>query len=230
MDKVKSIAAFSNAKLDLKSFKLDNAFHYKSLPLCVIDSVFSIGVRYEGVKNVINNFCSHTDITPLSNNDRIPPINEQYSVAKFMSDYGRVTPEIMASEVYKNKQRTSTRSGILKAHAVQLFIGLLHIEDVNYYQDLSTLPKDFESRIALIPGQSSGISLKYFYMLAGAEDLIKPDRMIIRYLENITKDSVSMDMAQELLTAVCVELKTSHGITITPRTLDNAIWEYQRAQ
>lgn len=32
-------------------------YGYASLPLCVIDSVFSIGVRYEGVRNVIERYC-----------------------------------------------------------------------------------------------------------------------------------------------------------------------------
>ena len=32
-------------------------YSYASLPLCVIDSVFSIGVRYEGVRNVIERYC-----------------------------------------------------------------------------------------------------------------------------------------------------------------------------
>ena len=38
-----------------------------------------------------------------------------------------------------------------------------------------------EKKIKEIPGQKSGLSFKYFLMLVGNENLIKPDRMIIRY-------------------------------------------------
>ena len=51
--------------------------------------------------------------------------------------------------------------------------------------------RDYESKIKRIPGQRSWISLQYFYMLARSDEVIKPDRMVIRYLENIIKKQVS---------------------------------------
>ena len=66
-------------------------------------------------------------------------------------------------------------------------------------------------------------------MLAGSDDLIKPDRMVIRYLEGIIKEKVSMESAQNLITDACIELDKSFNIKISPRVLDNAIWNYQRS-
>ena len=146
-----------------------------------------------------------------------------------MNDFENFEPEKLANDVFKNKQRTSTRNGILKAEAVQLFLRSIANENVNYFQDLGNLSEDFEKRIKSIPGQNSGISLQYFYMLAGSDDLIKPDRMVIRYLEGIIKEKVSMESAQNLITDACIELDKSFNIKISPRVLDNAIWNYQRS-
>ena len=41
-----------------------------------------------------------------------------------------------------------------------------------------------------IPGQRSGISLTYFFMLAGSDDLVKPDRMLGRFLRGCLSHEV----------------------------------------
>ena len=42
---------------DLGTPLSDAAYEYTSLPLCVIDAVFSIGVRYESTENTVRDFC-----------------------------------------------------------------------------------------------------------------------------------------------------------------------------
>mgnify|MGYP003466554474 CR=1 FL=1 len=37
--------------------ELGDEYFYASLPLCVIDAVYSIGVRYGSVRNVIRRYC-----------------------------------------------------------------------------------------------------------------------------------------------------------------------------
>lgn len=90
----------------------------------------------------------------------------------------------MAKQVYQNRQRTSTRNGILKAEAILRFAQITHEYGVEYLQDVEKIlgNAEFEAEITHIPGQRSGISLRYFYMLAGSEDFIKPDRMINRFV------------------------------------------------
>ena len=36
---------------DLNTLTLSESYYYASLPLCVIDAVFSIGVKYTGTQN-----------------------------------------------------------------------------------------------------------------------------------------------------------------------------------
>ena len=135
----------------------------------------------------------------------------------------------LTENIYKNRQRTSTRSGILKSEAVIKFLKILQKYEVNKLGDVYKIisSKEFEIDIKEIPGQKSGISLTYFFMLAGSDDLIKPDRMIIRYLESISGEIVSLTDCQIILAEVSKNLQ-KNGFDITPKKLDNLIWNYQR--
>ena len=46
---IDQLVDFCKNTLTLEDVKLGDEFYYQSLPLCVIDAVFSIGVRYSGV-------------------------------------------------------------------------------------------------------------------------------------------------------------------------------------
>jgi hypothetical protein len=207
---------------DKKNYILPEEYSYSHLPLCVIDSVFSIGVKYEIVKNTINNFCRHNKIDKFSKSDEL-------STSFFLNLMEQESIKELTENIYKNRQRTSTRSGILKSEAVIKFLKVLQKYEVNKLSDVYKIisSKELEIDIKEIPGQKSGISLTYFFMLAGSDDLIKPDRMIIRFLENISGENVSLTDCQIILAEVAKKLET-YGFDITPKKLDNLIWNYQR--
>lgn len=135
----------------------------------------------------------------------------------------------LTENIYQNRQRTSTRNGILKSEAVILFLEILQKFKIDKLSDIDKIitNEQFEIEIKKIPGQNSGISLTYFFMLAGSDELIKPDRMIVRFLENISGEKVSLNDCQFILVEVANRLKKD-GFNITPKKLDNLIWNYQR--
>jgi len=137
----------------------------------------------------------------------------------------------MAEQVYQNRQRTSARSGILKSEAVLRFSEVLYQFDVDYSQDVSKILGDtrFEAKIQEIPGQRSGISLRYFYMLTGSEEFIKPDRMVNRFVYQATGKTFGIEKTTELLIGASKILAEKYP-GLTPRKLDNIIWKYQRAR
>lgn len=178
------IAEHCGSILDLSDSSLPAEYYYQSLPLCVIDSIFSIGVNYKSVQNVILKYCKRFSLNQFrSDRTALPPKTDQESTQEFCKKLEAYTPESLA-DIFDNVQRTSTRGGILKAEAVFLFAKTLNTHGVQYFQDVtsvmtnSTLHDELEG----IPGQKSGISTRYFFMLAGSDDLIKPDRMILRFL------------------------------------------------
>lgn len=217
-------------KLVFESAVQEDEYYYASVPLCVVDVVFSIGVRYESVQNTVKHLCRNYNIQQTANNRQgIPDETEQLSTTEFLNLFGDKTSEQLATDVFNNRQRTSSRNGILKAEAVVRFLNILKDFNVEYFQHIPRLINNssFELCIKAIPGQRSGISLKYFFMLAGSDDLIKPDRMIIRFLQSATGQIFDLDKCQTILYGVTTELN-QQGHKLTPKLLDNIIWNYQR--
>jgi hypothetical protein len=218
--------------LNLAIAELSDDYFYASVPLCVIDAVYSIGVRYEGVRRVVARYCDKTGqrrIRPDRTN--IPGESEQESIEDFCERFEAEGLERMTRDFFNNRQRTSPRSGILKAEAVYLFASAIRKFGANYFQDIEHLAAEaqFEETIRRIPGQKSGISLQYFWMLAGSDELVKPDRMIVRFLESALQRPVNVSEALPLLRSVCNKLRNNYP-ELTPRLLDYEIWQFQREQ
>ena len=207
-----------------KDYQLADEYDYGHLILCVIDSVFSIGVRYQSVKNTINHFCDYYKIEKF-------PENNELTNSHFLQLMELSTIDELTEKIFQNKQRTSSMNGIRKSEAVLMILKTLIKYKVESFKDLDKilLNDEFEKEIKEIPGQRSGISLKYFFMLAGSEDLIKPDRMIIRFLELHSGKKLSLNDCQIVLTEVSKNL-SKMGFNLTPKKLDNLIWNYQRSQ
>lgn len=224
-----AIADYCKSKLDLTEANLSAEYYYQSLPLCVIDAIFSIGVRYSSTENTVKRFCDYYGLKPYSQNR--PQISEQLPISEFIKLHGGYSFEEMANKIYQNKQRTSTRNGILKAEAAFRFAKVLSGYEVNYYQDIDKVlgNRDFEAKVAEIPGQSSGISTRYFYMLAGSDDYIKPDRMIARFIWSAIQQSLTVEESHDAIVGAYRILAKEYP-HLTPRALDHRIWLYQREE
>src|ERR1700730_1196773 len=58
MSEIDKLVAYIRSRLtDLNAAPTDAAYEYASVPLCVIDAVFSIGVRYESTERTVTEFC-----------------------------------------------------------------------------------------------------------------------------------------------------------------------------
>jgi hypothetical protein len=154
----------------------------------------------------------------------------EHTVADLIANINSVGPNVFARDVVHNMQRTSTRNGILKAEAAYLFALAL---DRHGAQRIQEVPKfgtnaSMECEIRSIPGQHSGIALKYFFMLCGDEDLIKPDRMTLGFLADALARPIPDDReAQRLISGACSLLNQRYP-ALTPRALDHLIWRHQR--
>lgn len=225
------IAEYSGEILNLKQAKLPDEYYYTSVTQCVVDSVFSIGVRYEGVRNTVTRFSTYLGLGLKRSGAEYPDTDAQLSVDDFLRSFDELGLDVYVSEVFGNRQRTSPTNGILKAEAVCRFCKVLQKYGINYLQDVKRLygNEAFEADIKAIPGQKSGISLVYFYMLAGDDQWVKPDRMIVRFLEKALGRKVRIDEAQALLENAAALLKPRYP-EITPRLLDYEIWNVVRNQ
>jgi hypothetical protein len=231
-DDITKVVQSAMALLSLDGAALEREYHYNSLSLCVIDAVFSIGVKYEGVGAVVRRYCEYFGLVQYRPDQlAVPAKASQEALSGLVRHFEDLGLERMTSEVFANRQRTSTKNGILKAEAVWKFANTLRSHGIEYLQDIGeTLPSaELQQAIALIPGQGSGISLQYCWMLAGSEELIKPDRMVLRFLAASLGRPVSSEEAVRLVAGAVAQLRAQYP-TVTPRLLDHLIWEYQRAR
>jgi len=233
---VKALADYVIRVLSLDEAKLSDEYFYQNLSLCVIDSIYSIGVRYAGVQAVVDRYCRKFELKKVRDDrTNFPVSNEQESISEFCKRI-EMCPNELALTLFQNRQRTSAKSGILKAEAVQQFARILHSYEIENFQDVAQISSkaSFEKSIQNIRGQRSGISLKYFWMLAGAENFIKPDRMVIRFVETALNRSIpptakNIVEVERLLREVCEHIKTETKYSnLTPRLLDHEVWKYQR--
>lgn len=232
MDEItKATVAAIRAKIpDLHTAKLGPEYSYHSLPLCVIDAVFSIGVRYVNVQNVVEAWC-------IAQTPKWPKYSTAAQARHTITDLIRVTNGCVGAHLAQgffggNRQRTSSRSGILKADAVVQFAKALQKNGVDDFPDIRDADRAERAKQAVrsIPGQRSGLSFDYFLMLAGDDSYVKPDRMLCRFAADAAgRQLVSPNLASAAVVAACREL-TPEFPNLTPRLLDHLIWTYQRAQ
>jgi hypothetical protein len=195
-----------------------------SLALCVVDSVQSTGVKYSSVVNVVDAYRAYRRAQGGDPNaDGVPEL-----LATFEELGG---PEGWAEKI-GNRNRTSTRGGVLKSEAIRDAARVLAADGIDTTVALLGAAEDEERLERLqkawcaVKGQRSGITWHYMQMLAGIPG-VKPDRMICRFVADaleLSRRSVTTGFALEILTAAAKE------IGISPTDLDHAVWQFQRGR
>ncbi len=193
---------------------------YEAVGLAVIDAVWSIGVRYQSVENVVARYRA---ARLAAGGD--PDTDGPGDVRRLIEACGGA--EAFAQRI-GNRQRTSTTNGILKAEAVLREARILEDEGVVRPADLTGAGQErldhLQARWSTVAGQGSGVSWRAFSMLLGLPE-VKPDRMIRRFvaaaLGRPRETAVGVDEARLLVLGAAARLG------VPARALDNAIWAYQ---
>jgi len=226
----KMLAQFCQSELDLQHATLSQSYYYASLPLCVIDAVYSIGARYTSTENTVEYYCNVVKTQRFRAHGSVyPSISDQRRISDLITDASHHTNA--AQNLFGNEQRTSSKNGILKADATRRFAECLARHGIEVFQDITHAMSDnlLEAEIRLIPGQKSGISWSYFLMLAGSDDFIKPDRMILRFIQRATGQMIPANKAQSLLHGV-LKLLSKKFPNLTLRGLDHEIWKKEQSR
>lgn len=207
-----------------------NFFH--QLPQCVIDAVYSIGVKYSSTRKTVIRYCEKNGIKRLST----PPgcCSETHTINQLIANIApHIHDDFGASSLFENSQKTSTKNRILKAEAVYRFAKVLADNGIQTMADIRSASyktiDHIESEIKKIPGQKSGISFSYFLMLSGDNRHMKIDRWLLRFVgEALGENNFSnVSQAHTDLLAVCAELRKTYP-QLTPRLLDHTIWSHMK--
>lgn len=219
------LAEACKRQLPLAHTTLSQSYYYDSLPLCVIDAVFSIGVRYTSVQNVVQHYCDRYGLRQY--NLQRDTLGDAHTISELIAHITEYGVEKSADVLFCNHQRTSSRNGILKAEAVLRFAEVLQKYQIEHLSDYRAngLCSDAEREILAIPGQKSGLALRYFHMLAGDDTQAKPDRHVLRFLNGVLGQTVSVRQAYVLLKEVVERLQPDYP-HLTVRLLDYTIWNH----
>ncbi len=224
-EQISVLAKACETLFDLENSRLSPGYYYDSLPLCVIDAVFSIGVRYTSTQKTVHNYCDYFSLREY--NRMRDSEGDKHTISQLVENLSRADSVKNADEIFKNHQRTSTRNGILKADAVLMFAKILKKHRIETLKDLISreLPEKAQEELMRIPGQRSGLSIRYFCMLAGDDNRAKPDRHVLRFLKQYTGQEFTFSQAQEAL-AQTVDILAYKYPNLTVRLLDHTIWNY----
>ena len=201
-----------------------------SLPICIIDAVFSIGIRYEMAVKNWKNYAAyyHLSFGRMGDfNDGQTDENE-HTINDFISNIlSFETIEKCMEEVGFSSHRTSPKNGILKLEAALQVAQIMQehgITTVNDYRK-AMHSEELQKQICAVRGQGSGIMLKYLNMLTGSPDMCKPDRWLLGFVRQYYPDVQGDDDILNLMKRTVEELKPEYP-ALTVRMLDNAIWKY----
>jgi len=229
---IRQLADYCERVLDLSCAKLGDEYYYQSLPLCVIDAVYSVGAKYEGTQRTVVDYCKYFGLRRIRPNrtGNPPPVEHQQSVEQFLQTMVKYSIKRITEEIFNNRQRTSTISGILKSEAVIRFAEVLKRYNIDYFQDVPKVitNEGFKREILSIPGQTRNVSLNYFFMLSGSDDFIKADRMIIDFVKDGANRISDAKEALSMLTQTYHHILKPKYHNLTPRLLDHVIWSHQR--
>ena len=223
---IKNFADYCERKLSIAGKSDPNLDFYKSLPLCILDAVYSIGVKYSSTAKVTERYIKHYELDI----SRDVAGSNEHTIKDFLKNIENAGgAKAFAEEVVHNRQRTSSRNGILKAEACELVAKVFESHGINTLSDFANYDKkdELDKDILAVHGQASGVMLRYLYMLSGDDKRIKPDRMIQRFVEGFDPTIKSHDELQELVSRAAEVLKSKYP-SMTPRFLDHIIWEYQK--
>ena len=194
---------------------------YKSAPICALDSVFSIGVKYASVKNVVNNFLHWLGDLPMET---------EITTSEVLDRIGYRT-DTELSGLLNNFQRTDTHeNSILKSEAYILFLQVMQRFNVETCEDIARMVDDqeFQSTIKSIRGQSSGLTLEYLFILARIESYVKVDRHITRFAQTATgKGNLSKEQIINIVRTASKYMACQNHPGMNARWLDHLIWTYQ---
>ncbi len=224
-EKAKQLADKCEETLDFHN-QLGTEFYYSSLVFCVIDAVFSIGAHYSSTERAAANYACYYK------QERYRPenTNADHRISDFIHNYELFEdPESFAEKVFRNRQRTSSTNGILKAEACYEVAKILKAHNIETISDFRKMSQETEkqlvTKIKSIKGQGSGLMVDYLFMLAGDENKFKADRHLLSFVSDILEDDSGV---ADLIESAHQILKEKHP-NLTIRHLDYLIWNYQRS-
>ena len=191
---------------------------YKSLPICLIDCVYSLRSQYNSVTVPIVKRYAQTFLNgdPFSADDTISRFLENVQKCGGVKAFGK--------DILKSKNKLGGKVAIPKENIVCKIAEYLKALKIETIQDF----KFFECQELLsvvlygVKGMNNA-GVNYLFMLAGDSNRCKPDVHIHHAIKDACGQDVSDDECQELFVGAVEILKKKYP-SLSVRQLDGIIW------
>ena len=225
ISRVKELSAVVEAARDLSVHPCSQRWAH--LSLCVLDAVFSIGVRYASARRVCERYAAHRGLEPRQ---RHPgrAVDEQ-PLALFVADIDAEGVEAFASasSVIGIGQAPAAASSRPKPRSCTPRHWWTRTSPHGVMQRSWSAPHGVPSSRSTCGGSQETVGTTYGWAscgcsLATSGRRIKPDRVVLEWLEGVLGRRSDPTEARRLIVNAADEL--GHP----PRDLDHAIWTVQR--
>lgn len=197
---------------------------YQSLPVCILDCVYSLRAKYFAVTVPVLHRYADTYMG-----------GDIYSAQDTLSDFIAHIKEFadcaaFAADILKNNQVLSGRN---KAEVCYEIAAKLHeYLDIDTFEDFRHFAKEPLLELVLRSVKGMGdAGVNYMFMMAGDPNRCKPDVHIHRCIKNALGTDIPNDECQILFRRAVEELRICGYPDLTVRDLDNIIWnKYQRGK
>lgn len=212
-----AFAKFCKDRLDLNRTE---SYIFKSLPLCIIDSVYSLRAKYKTVTLPIDKRYAEAFLNGdlESENDTITKFLENIKPSEGKKNFGH--------EILKSHNKLGGKAAIPKEDIVRKIAEYLHALKIETIEDF----RNFENKELLevvlygVRGfKTAGVN--YLYMLTGDTGRCKPDVHIHNAIQLACGSKVSDKDCQEILTDAVSILNEKYHLSLTVRSLDGIVWE-----
>jgi len=192
--------------------------------MIAVDSIFSIQAKYDStVAPLVVRFRQYVKSKGFDDNAFTPK--------DFIDIFKNWDFNKLAEDVFKNKQRTSSNNGVLKAEALYNAMDMFNRHNIQTKNDLLNYPhiEQIEKEWKNIKGQGSGITWRYFLMGCGNTTYFKDDTWVYRFfIDELGYNDIKKGDYKKLKNHFENEYLEIHKLypQLTISKLDNIIWEY----
>lgn len=199
-------------------------YDYRSLPVCIIDCVYSLYSNYDHVTvPIVNRYVQHCMNGNITSSDD--------TISRFLECIETAGgPARFADAVLKNHQKLGGRYKIPKedvCYQLARYLKYLHIETLADFQNFEC-QELLETVIRSVKGMGDA-GANYLFMLAGDSGRCKPDRHLHQCIHDSCGCTIDNEECQILLTDSVRYLNTKYP-ELTVRRLDGIIWKKHQSR
>lgn len=200
---------------------------YRDSGLALIDAIFSIRAHYTGAQDVVRRYAEFAgvQVVPL---DPVSGSPDRHGIPDILANLAGIDAATVANDIFDNRSRSG---GHMKAALVVTAATRLVKEDCRTREDVAlddSAASYTEQKRAWtdIPGLG-WVTFEYFRLLCGAET-VKPDVMVLRWIDRITGSRPSARQGLAAMRALASELAARWQVEgVSLRSLDQTVWWHE---